>query len=267
MASKGKTPPKKTSAKKQPAKATAPAKTPPAKTPAPKGSSPARKVPPVGLLGKTLVQKLKAARPGTSDEALIMETLRSVPQDQLKASLTKASAKERNSVFSAIPANQIRSIIETTTAGFLAPAGPPPLPPSPNGGPPASILMTTYANVEYPPAQQDPNWSKKITNGSTVGLGGTLEWVSVYDPGAEKEGGLNNPMVGLTGWAVNSALSGGDVTFVHPFDWDFEYYIVPDPQYTNLLAATNTFDGVTDGDYKAAKVTANNIGLTAAKGY
>lgn len=273
MAAKGKTSAKKTSAKKTSAKnhrMKAPAKkkaVATAKTTAAKATVPVRKPPAPGLLGKTLAQKLKAARPGTSDEAVIMDTLRSVPQDQLKASLNQASAKERNAVFIAIPANQIKSIIETASAGFLSPAGPPPPPPpTPNGGPPASILTTTYTNVEYPPAQRDPNWSKKFTNGDTITLGGPTEWVSVYDPGAEKEGGLNNPMVGVTGWAVNAALSGGDVTFVHPFDWDFEYYIVPDPQYASLLAATNTFAGATDGDYKTAVKAANAIGLTAAKG-
>ena len=55
--------------------------------------------------------------------------------------------------------------------------------------------------------------------------------MSVYDQSAEKEGSLDNPMVGLTGWVVSPgvclrATSGS----FHPFGFDFEYYIVPDPQ-------------------------------------
>jgi hypothetical protein len=69
------------------------------------------------------------------------------------------------------------------------------------------------------------------------------------------------------------------VWFVHPFGkrtaggkWtgDWEFYIVPDPQYTGLLAASNT--GVTpgtgsiDSSYQGANDAAHAIGLTAPKG-
>ena len=92
----------------------------------------------------------------------------------------------------------------------------------------------------------------------------------MYDARFEKEGSLNNPMVGVTGWVVDPALSQGDVWFVHPFGFDFEYYIVPDPQFESLLAASNT--GVTPGtgkvdtDYSHANTTAHNLGLAASKG-
>jgi len=255
MPSKGNTPPKK-----------APAKKPPAKKPPPKVK------PPVGPFGKAFLQNLKTAPPGTSDHALIMETLRSVPADQLKAALAKGTPKERSLLFSVIPGDQIKSIIGSLPASVLAPAAPPAPTPSPTGGPPASILQTTYANVVYPPAEKDPNWSEKISNGSTVGLTSPppWEWVSVYDARFEKEGSLNNPMVGLTGWVVHPSLSQGDVWFVHPFGFDFEFYIVPDPRYERLLAASNTGvtpgTGAVDKDYHDANTTANNLGLTAPKG-
>ena len=78
--------------------------------------------------------------------------------------------------------------------------------------------------MAYPPAETDPNWAEKISNGSTLGITSPppWEWVSVYDARFEKEGSLNNPMVGLTGWVVDPALSQGDVWFVHPFGFDFE---------------------------------------------
>lgn len=235
----------------------------------------------VGPFGKTFLEKLKAAPPGTSDESLIIQTLHSVPADRLKTVMGKGTPKERSMLFSALPGNQIKSVLTSLPASVLAPAEPPPTPPAPVGGPPASILQTTYENVPYPPAQEDPNWSEKISNGSTIGVTSPppWEWVSVYDPRFEKEGSLNNPMVGLTGWVVanDPPLSQGDVWFVHPFGFDFEYYIVPDPQYEELLAASNT--GITpgtgsiDSDYGEATTTARQgtpkrpgLGLPAPKG-
>ena len=206
--------------------------------------------PPVGLPGEAFLRNLKKAPPRTTGQrARHGDALRSLPPDQLKAALVKVAAKERSLLFSVIPGDQIKSIIGSLPSSVLAPPTQPvPTPfPSPTGGPPASILQTTYANVPYPPAAKDPNWSEKISNGSTLGLTSPppWEWVSVYDPRFEKEGSLNNPMVGLTGWVVDPALSQGDVWFVHPFGFDFEFYIVPDPQYESLLAASNT--GITPG--------------------
>jgi len=233
-----------------------------------------RMTPPVGPIGKTFLQNLKTAPPGTSDDTLIMETLRSVSANQLKAALAKSTPKERSLLFSAIPGDQIKSIIGTLPASVLAPLAPPaPVPPpSPTGGPPASILQTSYQNVPYPPAEKDPNWAQKISKGSTIGITSPppWEWVSVYDARFEKEGSLNNPMAGLTGWVVNRSMSKGDIWFVHPFGFDFEFYIVPDPQYESLLGASNT--GVTPGtgakdpEYIDANTTAHNLGLTAPKG-
>src|SRR5712691_7407640 len=223
---------------------------PPKRNTPPKKARPGKpKAKPVEPFGTAFLQHLKTAPPGTSDEALIMETLRSVPADQLKDALAKSTPRERGLLFSAVPGDQIKSILGSLPASVLAPPelpAPTP-PPSPTGGPPASILQTTYQNVPYPPAENDPNWAEKISNGSTIGLTSPppWEWVSVYDASSEKEGSLNNPMVGLTGWAVDRSLSQGDVWFVHPFGFDFEFYIVPDPQYESLLAASNT--GVTPG--------------------
>jgi hypothetical protein len=245
--------------------------------PEPAAKSPSTPAPrpapaPVGPIGEAFLRNLKAAAPGTSDHAVIMETLRAAPTEQLAGALANATPKERVLLFSALPGDQIKSVLGSLPASVLAPPPPPAAPPSPTGGPPASILRTTYANVPYPPAATDPNWSEKISNGSTLGLTSPppWEWVSVYDPQFEKEGSLNNPMVGLTGWVVDSALSQGDVWFVHPFGFDFEFYIVPDPEYEGLLAGSNTGvkpgTGAVDKDYHDANTTAHNIGLAAARG-
>jgi hypothetical protein len=241
-------------------------------------------VPAFGVLGKALYANLKKAAPGTSLGSVVMETLRAVPPDQLKAAIAKISPEERSQLFRVLPADQIASSLRTLSAGFLAPATPPAPPPAPAGGPPASILMTTYENVPYAPAA-DPLWAQKITNGDTVGITGGVEWRSVYDARFEKEGSLNNPMVGLTGWAIQGDLpiSSGDVWFVHPFGNDFQYYILPDPQYESLCGGSNTginpINQDVDSEYNEATAVAGpglfnpdgsikrgGLGLKAPKG-
>ena len=99
------------------------------------------KRPSPGLFGKTLLEKLKTAPPGASDDAILMETLRSVPVHQVKAALKKVEPKERNLLFAALPGGQVKSILGSLPAGVLAPWEPPAPspPPAPTGGPPASI--------------------------------------------------------------------------------------------------------------------------------
>jgi hypothetical protein len=241
--------------------------------------------PVLGPFGAALYANLKKATPGATVGSAVLETLRAVPADQLKAVVAKATPKERSQLFSLLPADQIASTLRAMPAGFLAPPTPPPPPPAPAGGPPASILMTTYQNVVYPPAQKDPLWAQKITGGNTVGLDGGVEWLSVYDPRFEKEGSLNNPMVGLTGWAIQGAppISTADIWFVHPFGNDFQYYIVPDPPYESLLSGSNRginpINGGVDSEYNQATAVAGpgtfnpdgsvkrkGLGLTARKG-
>ena len=227
-----------------------------------------------GLLGDTFLRQLKTAPHGTADNVLVTETLRSLPPEQLKSALANASARERGLLFRVIPGDQIKSVLASLPAGLLAPSNPvAPQPfPAPTGGPPASILQTSYVNVPYAPAASDPNWSEKVSNGSTLGITSPppWEWVSVYDPRREKEGSLENPVVGVTGWVVNPELSQGDVWFVHPFGFDFEFYIVPDPPFEGLLAASNTGvkpgTGAIDSDYHDANTAAHQIGLAAPKG-
>ena len=239
-----------------------------------KTAAPAKAPAAPGLLAKQLTDNLKKAPLGTSKGAVVMQTLHSVPIGDLKAAVDKAPPKERNHLFAALPGDQIKSIVASLSLAELAPSRPlATTPPAPKGGPPANILMTTYENVAYPPAARDPNWSRKISGGNTVGLTTPPpgEWVSVYDPKFEKEGSLNNPMVGLTGWVVAPQLSGGDVWFVHPFGFDFEFYVAPDPHYESLLASTN--DGrdaankLTEKDYDSATKRARNVlGLPAKAG-
>ena len=178
-----------------------PAKKPPVKQPVKKAAP--TKAPP-GLFSNTLLRNLRTMPPGTSDRVIIVETLRSVPVERWKAALAKATPQERNLLFSVLPADHVRAFLGSIPEATLGPAKPPPPPPSPVGGPPASILQTTYTNVPFPPAATDRHWAEKLTGGKTIqDFGsGVFEWTSVYDPSFEKEGSLNNPAVGLTGWVV-----------------------------------------------------------------
>jgi hypothetical protein len=96
--------------------------------------------------------------------------------------------------------------------------------------------------------------------------------VSVYDHLREKAGSLDNPMVGVTGWVVaeDPPLSTADVWFVHPFGFDFEFFIAPDPPYEGLLGAHNTGQDSTgkqtDSEYENATQHARAIGLPAPRG-
>jgi hypothetical protein len=234
--------------------------------------------PKAGLLDKPLVEGLKAQTPGQTDGAVVLNALQSKTPAQLKAATAKLSAAERNRVFDAIPNEQIAPLLGTLLP-ILQPAEPaaPIAPPAPTGGPPASILTTTYENAIYQPAVSDPDWASKISDGNTIGITSPppWEWVSVYDQRFEKEGSLNNPVAGLTGWAVagDPPISTADVWFVHPFGNDFQFFVAPDPQYEGLLGASN--DGVHPGDAEfdeattvARDGTANRagLGLPASKG-
>ena len=237
--------------------------------------------PELGPLGKRLLQNLKNAPPGTSDETTIMQTLNEVPVGQLRKLMGKGTPMEHTMLFGALPGRQIKAILGSLPPSVLAPAKPPVVPSSPAGGPPATILQTTYQNDPYPPAQNDPNWTSTFSGGNTVGISSPppWEWVSVYDPTLEKEGSLNNPMVGVTGWVVagDPPLSTADVWFVHPFGFDFQYYVVPDPQYENLLGPSNAGitpgTGSVDAEYNEATNVARagtagrkGLGLAAPKG-
>ncbi|MGO4601978.1 hypothetical protein [Terrabacter sp. 2YAF2] len=218
------------------------------------------------------LEALRAKADSTSDHEIVLQYLNEASPDELKAALTQASPAQKHLLFSGVPADQIASVLATTPSRVLAPATPPPPAPAPTGGPPASIMETTFENVQYPPAENDPDWAQKISGGSTIGITSPppWEWVSVYDQTFEKEGSLNNPVVGLTGWVVNPQISGADVWFVHPFDNDFEFYIAPDPQFQSLLSASNTgvnpSTGNIDADFHNANSQAHAIGLEVPTG-
>ncbi|HTX41078.1 MAG TPA: hypothetical protein VMD25_04565 [Acidobacteriaceae bacterium] len=80
------------------------------------------------------------------------------------------------------------------------------------------------------------NWASQVVGGTKFD-GSTshpLEWVSVLNPTVEQD-----DEVGVAGFALAAQLSGADLPFTHPFGGDFEFQIVPDAGYANLLAPSN----------------------------
>ena len=84
-----------------------------------------------------------------------------------------------------------------------------------------------------------PDWSSNVVQGQK--FDGTaahkFEWVSVLNPGVEQD-----DEVGVAGTAVYPNTALWDLPFDHPFAFnpgDWEFSIVPDPAYANLLGAAN----------------------------
>jgi hypothetical protein len=72
---------------------------------------------PVGLLGNTFLQTLGAAPLGTPAHALILETVRAMAPEQLKAALPKATSKERSQFFSVFRGDQLQSVFGSFPVG------------------------------------------------------------------------------------------------------------------------------------------------------
>lgn len=105
-----------------------------------------------------------------------------------------------------------------------------------------------------------PDWARGIAGGQTWldNASPRYEWTQIPDPTSEYENGA----VGISGTAVLPGISAGDVPFVHPFGFDYEFYIAPDAQYNALLAPSNVAPAP-GSDYDTAKNQANGrLGLS-----
>ena len=264
-----------------------PRKQPAEKETPPKKTAKAKRPP--GLFGKTYERNLKGALPGQTDSEIILKTIRSLPPEIVRDALAAAGEKDRAHVFQAVPDDLVRRLIDHLPPIVIGPAKqpPPPPPPAPPGGPPADILTTNYLNVPAEIVRQHPtDWNTQLTGGKTLHDwpgSDVYEWSPVYDSSNtfEMEGGLENPVVGLTGSAIpqidpkhpsdTSSLSQGDVWFTHPWWYDWEYYVAPDPDYEGLLAPdganTGTVDGNTEPDYvNPTAIAQKTLQLPAPKG-
>ena len=219
-----------------------------------------RAAPAGGVFARSFARNLKQMPSGALDRDLFLKTFHSLPEEKVAGALAQASPRERALLLSSLPADVASSVRQWLPPVMIGPARlPPPAPsplPAPPGGPRAEILTTNYANVPAQLAETDPTgWNRALTDGKTVqdwSIGGPnfFEWSPVYDRTCtfEREGGLENPVVGATGWAIPSqnamGLSGKDVWFTHPWWFDWEYYIALDPQFQGLLAPDGANRGV-----------------------
>ncbi len=94
------------------------------------------------------------------------------------------------------------------------------------------------------------------------------EWTPMVDPNDQFDTpGVN--LVGLSGWVVMPAeiaarhgISDSDVPFTHPFGFDWEFFVAPDPQYNCLLASSNKQNPDPNDETTLAKQAALNLGLS-----
>jgi hypothetical protein len=105
-----------------------------------------------------------------------------------------------------------------------------------------------------------PNWSSQVVGGTTFDGSDShpFEWVSVLNPTLEQD-----DEVGVAGFAAAVELSQHDLPFTHPFGGDFEFAIVPDAAYTNLLAPSNLppANSNTDSEVSEAFTQVRGLGL------
>lgn len=131
---------------------------------------------------------------------------------------------------------------------------------------PGRILETTQAPSVID--RSNPDWAGAVCGGKTAFTpgGAKYEWTPVIAGFGQY--GSNEP---VSGWAVGAHVSKSDVPFTHPFGRvDYGYYLLPDAQFNELLAPSNSAFGDDDKERNDAKSAADGFaaenGLPAATG-
>jgi hypothetical protein len=122
---------------------------------------------------------------------------------------------------------------------------------------PRAILEIDYANPTPPFDQSNPDWAKNVAGGDFP-IDSGFEWKQVLAPEDE----YDESLVGASGWVIHPYLVDKDFPFSHPFDFDWEFELYPDPQYNNLLAPGNTDSTATD--YQDEIKRANDMHLPSS---
>jgi hypothetical protein len=154
---------------------------------------------------------------------------------------------------------------------------------APYAPPPALVHARTVTGDPWqnPPFDtSDPNWSSNLVGGKTLDgdYDHPFEWVSVLAGPphviTKSVGPLNlkyvdgvqqDDQVAAAGVVVGPHPSGHDIPFTHPFGLDFEFGVVPDPEYLGLLAPVNkAYEDV--GTYADQWHGAHRVGFTAPAG-
>jgi hypothetical protein len=135
---------------------------------------------------------------------------------------------------------------------------------------PQGILETTMSNASFDTSR--PTWAKDIAGGHIFLRDDSprYEWTQVFNPSEQFEA----EDAVISGTALLPDISTKDVPFTHPFGFDWECYIVPDPPYTSLLAPSNTGIDPDTGQvleetheyHDATTYAATQFGLAVPKG-
>lgn len=127
-----------------------------------------------------------------------------------------------------------------------------------------SILETSYQLLDnvINIASRPGNWARDIAGGRTWLANDPpprYEWTQAVAPSEQ----YDREAIGVSGTAIlvgNNGISPTDVPFLHPFGFDYEFNIAPDPQFNPLLAQGNT--APTSTDYSSTKTYASEqLGL------
>jgi hypothetical protein len=121
------------------------------------------------------------------------------------------------------------------------------------------ILSTNFVNKAI--NVNDTKWTSKICSGKTWLKDDPprFEWTPAINPNDEF-----SSIVGLSGVALYAHESQADMPFTHPFGFDYNYLIVPDKDYENLLGPNN---GILDEERTIANSYAKNSGIKVNKGF
>src|SRR5262249_15662081 len=101
----------------------------------------------------------------------------------------------------------------------------------------AAILETDYVNPSFDQTL-NPKWASNLCDGRRFLDNRTplFEWTPVFGSEVEK----HDQLVGFSGTLVQEPqYSGPYLWFTHPFGFDWEFHIAPDPDYGALLAPSN----------------------------
>ena len=120
----------------------------------------------------------------------------------------------------------------------------------------SKINGTDWENPAFDTSAAD--WASQVAGGATFdgGDGHPFEWVSVLNPTLEQD-----DEVGIAGFALSPDISPHDLPFTHPFGSDYEYGLLPDAAYENLLAPSNRDPN--SGDIGKCFAEARRFGLPA----
>jgi len=130
--------------------------------------------------------------------------------------------------------NTIETQIEAATKALnscLAAAAPQRVP----GAQPKNCLQIQYTNPSFGGNNTtDDDWANAIAGGEFP-WGSDLEWKQVMDTTNE----YDTTPAAATGWAMYTELSQSDMIGDHPFGNDWEFALVLDTEYSNLLSYGN----------------------------